>query len=264
MAWECKVRTTPVFLGYEPRVYCTRVLLSTDSSASTTTTTDRRPVRADLAIGPHVVQRIVRTLGRALDVEAEVVRISRRRLSDPVEVHIEHRVIGGLGFARGGSCGHTVTIVLLLVVVVVVVIVPESGRLCCACASGGRCRTTRRELTVSVRALGRAECVFAEHVRGLGRFRAVVVGYSSRLLLLIIVIVVVIVITVTVITRASRMQITMICTRGLVVEILVVIPRRCRWRRWWCGGGGCRCGGGCGGGCGRRATGWFIKFFLLT
>lgn len=54
------------------------------------------------------------------------------------------------------------------------------------------------------------------------------------------------------------MEITMICTRGLVVEILVIIPRRCRWRRWWwwCGGGGCcRCGGGGGGcTCGRRAT----------
>lgn len=235
------------------------LLLSTNSCASTTTTVGRRPVGADLAVGPYVVQRIVRTLGRAFDVEAKVVRISRRRLSDPIEVHVEHRMVRRLGFGcRGGRVTiteSTVTVALLLVLIVVVII-PVRG-MCGASACGGRCRTTRRELTVSVRALGRAECVFAEHVRGLGRFRAVVVRFGRRLLL-IIVIVVVIVITVTIITRASRMEITMICTRGLVVEILVIIPRRCRWRRWWwwCGGGGCcRCGGGGGGcTCGRRAT----------
>lgn len=238
---------------------CMRVLLlSTNSSASTTTTVGRRlTVGADLAVGSYVVQRIVWTLGRAFDVEAKIVRISRRRLSDPIEVHVEHRMIGGLRFSsRGGRMTIVVsTVTVALLVLTVVVFIPVRG-MCGASASGGRCRTTRRELTVSVRALGRAECVFAEHVRGLGRFRAVVVRFGSRMLL-IIVIVVVIVITVTIITRASRMEITMICTRGLVVEILVIIPRRCRWRRWWwwCCGGGCRCGGGGGGGgCGRRAT----------
>lgn len=259
--------------GFESRsgraFFCSRSLsfsLSTTSARSATTTNSDdgrrvRSARAQLAVGADVVERVVRTLGRALHVKAKVVRISRRSLRDPVKVHIEHRMVRGLGLGRGGGR---------------VVVVPERGSWRASRGRGWRC-ATRRELTVCVRALGRAEGVFAEHVRSLGRFRAVVVRFGCRLLLVLIVVIivivvvvvvlVVIVITVTVITRASRLEITVICTRGFVVEILVIIPRRCRWRwrRCCCGGGGGCCGGccRCGGARGRRATRRFIIFFLL-
>lgn len=182
-------------------------------------------------------------------------------------------MVRGLGLDRRGG-GRLAAILLLwllllLLVLLVKVIVPERGSLCCG-SSGRRRRARRRELTVCVRALGRAEGVFTEHVRSLGRFRAVVVGFGRRLLVIIVIVVVVvvlvIVITVTVITRASRLENTVICTRGFVVEILVIIPRRCRWGRRC--GGCCCCGGGggccrCGGARGRRATRRFIKLFLL-
>lgn len=117
------------------------LVLSTNRSASTTTTIERRSVGADLAVRSYVVQRVVRTLGRAFDVVAEVVRISRCRLSDPIEVHVEHRMVGGLRFGRGcgGGGGGRMTIIVstvtvFLLVLIAVMIVPE-GRTCGANAS---------------------------------------------------------------------------------------------------------------------------------
>lgn len=244
------------------------------SSSSDGSVAQCRSAWAKLTVGADVVERVVRTLGRTLHVEAKVVRVSRGRLCDPIEVHIKHRMVRGLGLCRGSGGGRVATVLLVLLVLV---LVPERGWGSRGSSGGRRC-TTRRELTVCVRALRRAEGVFAEHVRSLGRFCAVVVRFGCRLFLvllivlvviivIVVVVVVVIVITVTVITRASRLEITVICTRGFVVEILVIIPRRCRWRWRRCcccsgGGGCCRCGGG-GGARRRRATRRIIIFFLL-